>query len=83
MYSRFSFPEPVNDSRLLTNSWRLKLDLVQSFDEDAAPGTVSANYELHGCITVAPGGSLCEVLALLNGFCAAQADKGGDHECTS
>lgn len=81
MYSnRFSFPEPVSDSRLLKNSCRLKLDFMAFNSDDDPPGTISVGYTLEGELTLKPDDNPADVFSLIAAFRAAQAEKGGDHE---
>lgn len=82
--SRFSSPEPVNDSRLLKNSCRLKLDFYSHLPDDGdPPGTVYVGYTLEGDMKLKPDESAGDVLGLIAAFRAAQAEKGGSHEANS
>lgn len=84
MYSsRFQFPEPVSDSRLLKNSCRLKLDLLAFGNDDDPPGTITVGYMLEGELTLKPDDNPTDVFSLIAAFRAAQAEKGGGNEIQS
>ncbi len=81
--NRFSLPLPEIETQILKNSYRLKLDLFCSrlLDDDATSGTIACGFTIEGEFNIKPGDDGRPLQTLIRAFRAAQAEKGGGHEC--